>query len=283
MLEMTEATMGQALHLVTVQRGFDPRDFTLIAFGGGGPLHAVGLAERLGITRVSIPPDPGVLSAYGLLVSEMRREIRATRVLPFDPASASATIETIEVLKRKGRTALDTDGIDRAQQRLRCLLDVRYVGQGWTLPVEIGEGAIDETSFAALRAAFDAAHEATYGYRIDNAPAEIVNVTGEAYSVRDVRRPERVNQIEPSEPGRRRIYFGQAAGWANSNVVRRPSRVIGWAIAGPAAIESDDSTILVPPAWTATIDENDHVNLVRMSHEQRQSHQLRSRLSFARG
>jgi N-methylhydantoinase A len=253
MLDLADATMSQALRLVSIQRGYDPREFALIAFGGGGPLHALHLAEGLGIRRVIVPPDPGVLSAHGLLATDLRREFRRTRVVPLTEDCRGVIRDTFDGMTRDADGALAAEGVPPERRRIGSLVDARYQGQVWTLAIDVPPGDLDAAALAAVRASFDERHRAAYGYEIAGNPVEIVHFTVEATGVIP-RVPAPPLRARPrSAAVSRPIQFGRD-GFVESLVVDRAELGQGDRIDGPAAIEGLDSTVVVRPGWTAMID-----------------------------
>ena len=154
--------MAQAVRVVTVERGIDPRELALVPFGGAGPLHAAQIAEELGMRRVLVPVASGVLSAFGLVVAERRRDLVESVLLTGDALTAERIGEAVERLAERGREELRGSELElrAASAELRATYDLRYAGQAFELPVE-GEPAPDP---AELRRAFDRAHEDRYGY-----------------------------------------------------------------------------------------------------------------------
>ena len=163
-VEIANAHMIGAMRLVSVQRGYDPRDFVLVAFGGAGPLHANALARELGIPAVLVPPSPGIASAVGMLMTDLRHEFVATRRLRLDTL-APATLESLFAdFVAEGAARLDRDGVPLADRRMLRSVDLRYHGQSFELPVTVPPGALSPPTSTRLRDEFDATHERAYGY-----------------------------------------------------------------------------------------------------------------------
>ncbi len=228
-VRLANMEMARAVRLVTVERGLDPADFALIAFGGAGPQHAAELAEELGIGRVVVPPWPGVFTALGMLMADMKFEARM---------SYPGDLE--EGFKRLEESLAWADPTYYVR-----LADVRYVGQGWELMVAVGRPA----SLDSVRERFEERHQATYGFRMDR-PVEVVTIRVFAVSVRErPRLPDPPAEGEP-RPGRRKVYFGE---WVEAPVYRRDELPLGYALSGPAIVEEASSTVVVPPGWRATV------------------------------
>jgi N-methylhydantoinase A len=231
---VASAEMAQAVRVVTVERGIDPRDLTLVAFGGAGPLHAAQIAAELGMRRVLVPVASGVLSALGLVVSERRRDIVESVLL----AGESLTRETIgEAAGRLGEQARRELGEEKAQ--LRATYDLRYAGQAFELAIE----AELEPDPAALRAAFDRAHEERYGYADPDAELELVTLRVTAALPGAEPPPAEPSAAEERES--REVRFGD-------DLVE--ARVLGPGeaeVEGPAIFELPGATLVVPPGWRA--------------------------------
>ncbi|MEA2330489.1 MAG: N-methylhydantoinase [Thermoleophilaceae bacterium] len=231
------AEMAQAVRVVTVERGVDPRGLALVAFGGAGPLHAAQIAAELGMRRVVAPLASGVLSALGLIVSERRRDIVESVLLTGAALTAEAVAATVSRLGEQGRREL---GEPHAE--LRATYDLRYAGQGFELPVR---GSL-EPAPEELRTAFDRAHEERYGYSDADAGLELVTVrVAAAMPGADPPSPA----AEPAqERGARRARFDGE--WLDTAVLGPGTAEVD----GPAIFELPGSTLVVPPGWRARSD-----------------------------
>ena len=248
-LRIAVARMAGAVREVSVHRGFDPRDFTLLGFGGAGPMHAMPVAEDLGITRVLVPRFPGHLSALGQMLADLRRDTVAAwggRVseLPIDALRTRAG-----AMRDEGAASLEADGMPRDRHRHEFTLDVRYVGQSFTLPIRWDPADADWTP---LRAAFDVRHEETFGYADPASDIEIVNVR--LVSIGEVDKP--VVDFAPAGGGdpvieRRPVWFGE---WCETPVLDRERLAGGWRAEGPAIFEEAGGTTVAPPGWTVEVD-----------------------------
>jgi N-methylhydantoinase A len=226
--------MAQAVRVLTVERGIDPRDLALVAFGGAGPLHAASIAEELGMTRIVAPNASGVLSALGLVVSERRRDLAESVLLGGDELTGERAGEVVKRLAERGREELDEPDAE-----LRATYDLRYAGQAFELSVK-GEPEPDP---AKLREDFDDAHEERYGYRDDDAELELVTVRVAVALPGAEPRPSEPSEAE--ERGTREVRFGDDTAEA---------RVYGQGEAdaeGPAIFELPGATLVVPPGWSA--------------------------------
>ncbi|MFP3265207.1 MAG: hydantoinase/oxoprolinase family protein [Acidilobus sp.] len=232
-IELADLEMARAIRLVTVERGLDPSEFSIVAFGGAGPQHAADLAEEVGSREVIVPPEPGLFSALGLLMADVKYEAR--RPFPGDLEGAFAELEG-DLTRRLGRV----DYFVR-------LLDVRYRGQGWELTIR----APQDLSPESVREAFERAHMEAYGFTLDR-PVEVV--AARVFAV--IRRPK-VNLGEAKEGGQatptahRRAYI--SGSWDEVPVYRREELPKGFSVEGPAIIEEYSSTIVVPRGWRGEV------------------------------
>ncbi|MCG2881241.1 MAG: hydantoinase/oxoprolinase family protein [Vulcanisaeta sp.] len=242
-IRLANLEMARAIRLVTVERGLDPRDFVLMAFGGAGPQFAAFIAEELGITRIVIPPEPGAFSALGLLMADSRFEARLS--FPKDLEEGFRRLED-NLLSRLGRV----DYFIR-------LADVRYVGQGWELTVPVGRPARVED----VEREFNAKHKATYGFSL-NRPVEVVTIRVFAVIRRSKPRFKQPRSEGEARPRTfRRVYFEE---WVDTPVYWRNDLPLGQVIRGPAIIEEYGSTTVVPPKWVARIGEHSEIVLSRI-------------------
>ncbi|MXR52941.1 hydantoinase/oxoprolinase family protein [Halovenus sp. WSH3] len=238
---VANANMTRAIRSVTVERGYDPRTFGLVAFGGAGPMHAMAIADSLDIDRVVVPRASGVLSAYGLLTADEKRDAVRTyqRALSaVDPDSVDAVYEDLSA-------ELLAEVSDREAATVQCAADLRYAGQSFELTVDI------ERPFGAdsAREAFTSAHESAYGYRADE-PVELVNCRVTTVVSRSGPTIEYAADGEPQR-GSREAVFGEER--RETPVYGREQLPPGGRIEGPAIIEGDESTVVVPPAWDVRV------------------------------
>jgi len=229
-IEIVNLIMARGIRLVTVERGLDPRDFVLVAFGGAGPQHAVLLAEELGIGRVVIPPLPGVFTALGMLMADFKFEAR--KAYPRDPEEAFIELES-------KLTSLKPDYYIR-------YADVRYKGQGWELTVPASKPVTVES----IRRIFEEKHVAMYGFKL---PREIEVVVVRVFAIkRRVKPTLKDPPLEGSpEISEKDVFFN---GWMKAPVYRRDQLPLGYKIRGPAIIVEDYSTIIIPPRWEAVVE-----------------------------
>ncbi|HEX6988580.1 MAG TPA: hydantoinase/oxoprolinase family protein [Bacillota bacterium] len=271
-LRVADAVMMNALKLVSVQRGYDPRDFTLVVMGGGGPLHGPWLARELGIGRVIVPVAPGHFSAYGMLVTDLRRDRIQTFVAPIDGVSPVELESRYAQMERELIDAFAVEGIDRAAVTCARAADLRYRGQEHTVRVAVPGSLDDDGDLDAVVGRFHEAHERQYTFRLDS-PVEVVNLLVTAFA-RTPRPPRR--RLEPAAvdrsgvdagahaasgsqdaralTGRRRVAFGDGA-WFETPVYDRERLAAGAVVPGPAVVAEQASTTLLHPGMVLTVDD----------------------------
>lgn len=263
-IDIINHAMAEALKIVSVERGHDPREFALAAFGGAGPMHAVALAEELGIAEVICPPIPGAFSALGLVGTDLKRDYVRT----FYATTATADPRLLDAgfreLEANGAAMLDRAGIPPDCRRFVRSVDARYERQSYELPVLVPEGRLDAGHLPAIAAAFHERHRQTYGHDNRSEPVQIVNLRLAAVGVFPPLRIRQETAPADSEArwGQRRMWF-RPTGPIEAQVWKRERLASGSIIAGPAVIESLESTILVPPAWQASMDRDGFVTLGR--------------------
>lgn len=258
-LSVVVANMIRAIQVVSVQRGYDPRAFSLIAFGGAGPLHAGWIARELGIEHVLIPEQPGLACASGLLVTDMRSDYTRSHLMAVDDLDLAAVNTIFADLQGQGQHWLQSEGIALSEQRLRRAVDMRYVGQNYELTIPIaGAGPIGPDDISRLVALFYEAHEQTYGYAAEGEAVQLVTFRLEAVGIvpkamLSMRSGEGRAMPEPVDT--RAVYFGVADGGTLAcPVYQRTDLAPGHQLAGPAIIEQMDTTTLVLPDHHLTVD-----------------------------
>jgi N-methylhydantoinase A len=238
---VANATMTRAIRSVTVERGYDPRDFDLVAFGGAGPMHAVALADRLGIDRVLVPGPAGVLSAYGLLTADETHDRARTARIRLSEATAEDGRAVYETLVESALGDVSDTGAARIERAADC----RYSGQGFELTVPVDRFDPDR-----LAGRFGDAHERAYGYRLEE-PVEAVTLRVTATVGTDRPTPRHAGSGEALR-GRREAVFPDT-GRVEATVYDRGALGVGETVAGPAILEQPESTTVVPPAWRGRV------------------------------
>ncbi len=262
-IAIATAAMANAVRAVSTERGLDPRDFALIAYGGAGPLHAVDVARELAIATVVVPQAPGTFSAFGMLAADLRREYARTYRTPLTPDGLFGTTAEFEALEREASAWLASAGIPNEDVTLERGLDVRYVGQNYSVSIAIGTDA----AYDSVKRAFDAAHLLRYSH---NAPEEAAEVIGVRTSIVGRLSKPALSTIAsgtampPSTTvsGSRRVLFAGEA--VEATIFDRHALLAGNAIAGPAIVQEDGSATCVPPGVRAVVHPSGHLILTVM-------------------
>jgi N-methylhydantoinase A len=253
---IANSNMALAVRGITIEKGVDPRDTALVAFGGGGPLHATAIARDIGIPRVIVPPMPACFSALGMLLTDIKHDLVRTCARPFggdfDPVN-----RLLGDMRAEGERILAD--ADIARQDIVCseYLDLCYLGQQWTLPTPVEGGTISAGNAGAIRARFDSLYEARFGHSFPNLPVEIVNVRVSAIG----RRPKpRFPGIESRRSGKpsstsRKVFF-HGAGFIECAVYDRAALLAGDTLEGPAIVEEGVATLLLNPGDRALVDKS---------------------------
>ncbi len=253
-VDIANATMGQAMRLVTVQRGYDPRGFCMVAFGGAGPAHANALAAALEIPVVLVPPGPGVAAALGMLVSDLRHDYRATHLQPLLTARVNELAAVFDDFAESAYATLADEGVPAERVRLERYLDMRYIGQSWKLGID---DLRDDAALMQVKRAFDQLHETTYSYSAPDDQAEIVNIgmlaTGLMPRIELRAIPTGDRSPCAARTATRPVYFGEVSGFVSSEVYDRYALRVGNVIDGPAIVEEIDSTTVVHPGYEVEV------------------------------
>ena len=254
-VRIADSMMSKILRIVSVERGFDPRRFALVAFGGAGPMHACPLAEELQISDIVIPPNPGMFSALGLLTADLFHDYSRACVRRADEADPDTVEGLFAEMEHEGRETLLAEGVEPGGMRFRRQLDLRYLGQSYELTVDVG-APFDGDALPSCTEAFHGRHGEIYGYSAAGESVEIVNVRLRAIgAIPKPRLAESGARAEVAEPvGRRLVYFEGSDSWLETPVYERGDLGPGSAVEGPSIIEQYDSTTVVYPGWMASVD-----------------------------
>ena len=245
-IDIINAKMADAIRTITIRRGIDPRQFTLVAFGGAGPAQAAALADELGASDVIIPVFPGAFSAWGMLQTDVRHDFKATSYGFWDAVAPGEVEARFAALEGDGRAELAADGVQAENVALERAIDLRYHGQEYVLTIPVSPGPIDP---AAVRADFDAAYARQYGHNNPAARVEMANVRVAALGRLD-RPPAAVpGPVQPAPARSREVRF--AGRVARTAIVQRAAIGPEDLVEGPAIIEEPTATTLVPPGWRA--------------------------------
>jgi N-methylhydantoinase A len=245
---IVNARMADETRLVSVRRGYDPRRFTLVLFGGGGPVNGWAVAGELGISRLLVPFAPGALSAFGLLVSRVECDDVITFKVAAERADPDAVESAYRRLEAAGRARLVRDGCRPADLIGQRAADLRYVGQSYEIEIPM-PGQADEPAIRAAVAAFHDAHRRVYGHASPEAAVEFVNLR----TVHACALPPVDESVDPGPAAvlapttTRRCYFPQARGFMETVVFQRDTLPRGGTLVGPAVVHQADATIVIPP------------------------------------
>jgi N-methylhydantoinase A len=254
--QIANSAMMRALRAVSTERGRDPRDFTLVSFGGAGPIHAAALAEDMEISKVLVPVFPGLFSALGLLLADYRHDYIRSVVTPLAAISPANIKQQYAEMREVARSAMRREGVPEERIRFEHYVDLKYGYQLQDLSIAFPDGD-DGSMLDALARLFRAAHEQAFGYNTED-PIELVSLRLRALaSVSDMKFADLVSKIElasnsiaRSEP--REAFFGPQLGLLQTQVFRRAD--ITGVHAGPLIVEEPDTTVVVPPGWTVSRD-----------------------------
>jgi N-methylhydantoinase A len=264
-IAVVDNAMAEALRIVSLERGRDPREFSLVAFGGAGPLHACRLADELQIPEVIVPPIPGGFSALGLVGSDLKREYARTYFARLDRVDAAALGAAFAELEAAAHAMLDGTGVAAGDRAVERAADVRYVRQAYELTVPFADGAINRASLDRLSAGFHESHRQTYGHDNPAEPVQLVNIRVTAVGRRPgltIRQPAASGTASKA---RRQAWFRET-GRIEVEVLARERLSPGTTLDGPAIVESLDSTLVVPPSWRGAVDAQGFLFLTRRKH-----------------
>jgi len=263
-ISVVTANMARAIRVISVQRGHDPRDYTLVAFGGAGPLHAARLAGELAVKRILVPRNPGILCAMGLLLADLRADFATTRLLPLSAAVIEEMVAIVAGLRGRCNVWFVEEGIEPAARRVAFTVDMRYAGQNYELSVPLPDGGVNAAAIDALAAGFAATHQQLYGFVAEGEPVQLVTFRAEATGV--VRKAElRPTPSDGPDPrqaaiGRRDVWLPETAGFVSCPLYARDLLAVGNRIEGPAIVEQMDATTFLPPDAIAAVDP--YLNLI---------------------
>ncbi|MBV7339924.1 hydantoinase/oxoprolinase family protein [Chloroflexi bacterium TSY] len=266
-IEIANAAMVNALRLVSVQRGYDPREFALVAFGGAGPVHANRLAAETEMPTVIIPMSPGTTSALGLLVTDLKHDYSTTYIKRLDINHIDqldiATVEqTYQVLEEEGRAALAREGIAPTAMQFQRQVEMRYVGQSYELTVPLPHRELTIDQIEPLLEQFYQAHDQAYGFSAPGEPVEFVNLRLTAIGqivkpqMRQLTQENRAlaSGSDVAQKAVRAVYFSESSGYVECPIYNRYQLAAGHRLVGPAIVEELDSTTVIHPGYQADVD-----------------------------
>ncbi|AHF79175.1 N-methylhydantoinase A (ATP-hydrolyzing) (plasmid) [Sodalis praecaptivus] len=257
-ISVVVSNMAKAIRVISVERGYDPRDYTLFGFGGAGPIHAARLARALDMPRVVIPQHPGILCAIGLMLIDLRTHFAISRRLTLEKQSAPAIAGFFSELAQRAEAWFDQERIPQDSRVTARAVDLRYGGQGYELTIPCPDGAIDAAAIAALESEFARQHQLQYGYVAKGEPVHLTTLRLEVIG----RVPKA--ELRPAAPatapvssavrGEREVWLPETNGFTRCPVYDRARLGAGHRLTGPAIIEQMDSTTLILPGQKVAID-----------------------------
>jgi N-methylhydantoinase A len=266
-LTVLNSNMANAIRSRTVQKGIDPRDFTLSGFGGAGPLHAAEVAGMLGVTRVLIPPHPGITSAMGLLTADLEYHALRTAFAVKGAVDHDRLTALFDDMEEELCTIFDRDGVPPEKRRMLREGELRYVGQGYELKVDFPDGRLDAEALETVWQEFHEKHRAEYGHAFEAAPIEIVTVKVRGIGEVDkLGTPPEVGAggtVTPVGQGRCVFRVNDELSSFETPYYDRSALPVGHAIHGPAILLQADSTTVVPPDWSFEVDRFGNVVMSR--------------------
>jgi N-methylhydantoinase A/oxoprolinase/acetone carboxylase beta subunit len=258
---IVNANMANAIRSRTVQKGIDPREYAIVAFGGAGPLHGAEVAKLLSVPEVVVPPYPGITSAVGLLTTDLKYELIKTEFQVSTALDYQRFNDDFAGMEQSLTAQFEADGIDPGRVRFQRAADVRYVGQGYELRTGMPAGRIDESNLAQTFDEFHRLHEAEYGHCFRDSPIEIVNIrlsgTAETPKIGRIDQPAGAS-LKQAELKRAKSVFRVGDGLREFDTVfyRRDALPFGVTFEGPAIVLQTDSTTVVPPNCSAVKEKN---------------------------
>ena len=262
-IQVTVNNLVEAIRLISVERGYDPRQFVLCAYGGAGPMYAADIARSLGIPEVVIPIHPGVTSALGLLQVDFKQNLMRSVLMPEDSIDVDAIDGHFADLEARARERLLETGVSADQVRLRRLADVRYFGQSKSMTVGVASEKFGKVELEQLIATFNREHQREYGYTMPEhiARIEIANLRIEATGdvVKLFPRPG-ANELNEDAVRERSVHF-PGVGFVPTKIRQRAGLRTGQTLRGPAIVEQSDTTTVIPPDCEARVDDFGHLVL----------------------
>lgn len=257
-LDIINVKMEEAIKAVSSQRGYDIRDFTLVAFGGGGPMHAGRIALDLGIPSVLIPLTPGVHSALGLLMSDVKHDYVRSKLVGLDDLELDEINSIFGQLIAQAKAELHDEGFQDSEIKMEFYLDLRYAGQGYELTVPCPMPPLSKDDLKLMRDRFDTMHEQNSGHKAESEPVELVSLRLISLGLVPQAKlsPGKVTgrTVEQAKTGVRKVFFGRRHGLLNTDIYDREALEPGHKISGPAIVEQLDTTTVIHPEQEATVD-----------------------------
>lgn len=264
-ISVVTANMAKAIRVISVQRGRDPRSYALMAFGGAGPLHAVRLAQELGMKRLIIPRNPGILCAMGLLLTDLRVDFSTTRLVPLDQKELSVIADATAKVDTEAAAWFDAEAIAPGNRRTTRRVDMRYEGQNYELSIPLPDGPITRDTLQIMRDRFNDAHLRMYGFAVEDERIFCVTFRTEALGLvqkaelpcREAGPQDAVSAIT----GARDVWYPETRAFTKTMIMARDLLAPGMEFTGPAIVEQMDTTTLIPPDVKVRVDESENLIL----------------------
>lgn len=256
-VEIANAEMTNALRIITVRRGYDPRDLVMVAFGGAGPLHANRLCAEMHIPLLIIPPSPGTASALGLLVTDLKHEFSQTRIMQENNQDIDEINRIFSSMENDGRGALIREGLADRDISFFRQIEMRYAGQSYELAIDCPGGRLTPKKLKTVSEQFHTEHDRAYGHGYPDEPIELVNFRLTA--VGTIRKPQlreipsKGDKLEVARKGTRQVFFGGTGDFLETVIYDRSRLTAGHRFEGPAIVEELDSTSLVQPGFQVEV------------------------------
>ena len=267
-ISVVNSNMVRAIRGVSIERGYDPREFILMAFGGAGPLHACEVAAELGISKVLLPGSPGTLCSLGLLMADTRFDLSRSRIMIANRENLKEIRHIFSILMGEGDQLLENEGVPADMRKYVYSLDCRYENQNYEISMEISDGQMDEKILAELIEGFHAEHNNSYGYFDRNKSIQLVNYRLGAIGIIDKPTiPGSETLVEDQEipvTEVRKVRYEGVSEFVDTRIIQRDKLKSGSIVEGPAIIEQMDSTCVIPPDWKAY---NDRYGNLIVTHE----------------
>ncbi|WP_066309594.1 hydantoinase/oxoprolinase family protein [Bacillus sp. FJAT-29814] len=258
-ISVVNANMSRAIRLISIQKGHDPRDFTLVSFGGAGGLHCSALAKELNIPRVLIPPSPGTFCSLGLLVTDVRTDYVRSSLHEATPENMIVSAAIFEELKEEGLKLLEKENISESKRKYELVIDMRFKGQNYEIPIPVEWDELNPFGFAAITNRFQEQHEKVYGYSKKDGVMEFVNFRLTAVGQLPKAEFEKADtaSVTASPIATRPVYFTEVdePGYYETKIFVREDLKPGNKVQGPLIVEQMDTTILVLPEQSMKVDE----------------------------
>jgi len=259
-IRIANTNMAEAVRTVSIGRGYDPRDFALVAFGGAGPLHGAAIARELSIPKVIIPASPGVTSALGCLLVDLRHDLSSMILRPVHELKPDELKSAFVDLQKEGAQRLESEDVPAEKQAFEYSVDMRYLGQWRSISIPVN---LEDISIDSIIAAFHAEHEREYSYRRDDAPVEMfrINVAAIGLTPPLELATHEVVEREPVAKTHRTVYFDDSPDAIETPIYQRVDLRAGDKLTGPAIIEQVDTTVVIPPETPAEVDQFNNIIL----------------------